>query len=26
VTLTANQKFEIKTDLVKGGTPGETEQ
>jgi hypothetical protein len=26
VTLIANQKFEIKTDLLKGGTPGETEQ
>ena len=26
VTLIANQKFEIKTELVRGGTPGETEQ
>ncbi len=26
VNLAANQKFEIKTDLLKGGTPGETEQ
>ncbi len=26
VNLAANQKFEIKTDLLKGGTPGKTEQ
>jgi hypothetical protein len=26
VNLAPNQKFEIKTDLLKGGTPGETEQ